>query len=265
MSLNNNIRRSAKMNKVDKNNGEYYTIDLMHIVKSLWKRAWLIVVSAVLCAAIGFSVAAFVIAPKYSSSIMLYVNNSSFSLGSTNFSISPSELTAAQSLAKTYIVILKNRTSLNQVIEKTGVDYTYEQLDKMISATTVNETEVLKITVTSTDPYEAAEIVNCIAQVLPTRIAEIIEGASMEVVDVGIVDNDKISPSITKFTIIGFALGMLLSMIVLAIFALLDDTIHDEDYILQNYDYPILAKIPDLLSTDGKPYGYYYKSSNKVK
>lgn len=254
------------MNKIDKNNGEYYTIDLLHIVKSLWKRAWVIVVSAVLCAAVGFSVAAFVVAPKYSSSIMLYVNNSSLSLGGTNLSISPSELTAAQSLAKTYIVILKNRTSLNQVIEKSGVDYSYEQLDKMISASTVNETEVLKITVTSTDPYEAAKIVNCIAEVLPTRIAEIIKGATMEVVDVGVVDNDKISPSVTKFTLVGFVLGTLISVLILAVFALLDDTVHDDDYILQNYDYPILAKIPDLLAgEDVKQYGYYYKSPSKVK
>ncbi|MBO5870514.1 MAG: hypothetical protein J6Q89_07180 [Clostridia bacterium] len=248
------------MNKVEKNNGDYYTIDLLHIAKTLWKKVWVIIISAFLCAAIGFSVAAFIVAPKYSSSIMLYVNNSSLSLGSGTLSISPSELTAAQSLAKTYIVILKNRTSLNQVIEKSGVSYTYEELDKMISATTVNETEVLKITVTSTDPYEAATIVNCIAEVLPARISEIIEGSSMEVVDVGIVDDKKISPSATKFTVVGFVLGALLSALILVVFALLDDTVHDDDYILQNYNYPILAKVPYLLGgDDGSTYGYYVK------
>lgn len=248
------------MNKVEKNNGDYYTIDLLHIAKTLWKKVWLIILSAFLCAAIGFSTAAFLVAPKYSSSIMLYVNNSSLSLGGTSLSISPSELTAAQSLAKTYIVILKNRTSLNQVIEKTGVDYSYEQLDKMISATTVNETEVLKITVTSEDPYEAAKIVNCIAEVLPARIAEIIEGSSMEVVDAGVVNEKKISPSTTKFTIVGFVLGALIAALILVVYALLDDTVHDEDYILQNYNYPILAKVPYLLGgDDGSSYGYYVK------
>ncbi len=251
----------VKLNKVDKNNGDFYTIDFSHIGKTLLKKIWAIIISAVLCAAVGFSVAAFVVAPKYSSSVMLYVNNSSFSLGNTSFSISPSELTAAQSLAKTYIVILKNRTSLNQVIEKSGVSYTYEELDEMITATTVNETEVLQITVTSTDPHEAAKIVNCIAEVLPARIAEIIEGSSMEVVDVGVVNTDKISPSKTKYTIVGFILGMILTSLALVVVALLDDTVHDEDYILQSYDYPILAKVPSLLENDDNaPYGYYQKT-----
>ncbi len=252
------------MDKSVKSNGEFYTIDFLHIAKVLWSKIWMILISSVLCAAIGFSVAAFVIAPKYASSVMLYVNNSSFSLGNTSFSISPSELTAAQSLAKTYIVILKNRTTLNQVIEKSEVDYTYEEIDKMISAKTVNETEVLQITVESTDPIEAKKIANCIAEILPVRIAEIIEGASMEVVDVAVVDNKKISPSITAFTFVGFLLGLVASVVTVAVIALLDDTIHDEDYILQNYDCPVLAKIPDLVSADANPYSNNFQNKKTL-
>ena len=253
------------MDKSVKNNGEFYTIDFLHIAKALWSRIWTIAVSSVLCAVIAFLTAAFIITPKYASSVMLYVNNSSFSLGNTSFSISPSELTAAQSLAKTYIVILKNRTTLEQVIEKSDVDYTYEEIDEMITAKTVNETEVLQITVTSDDPTEAARIVNCIAEVLPTRIAEVIEGASMKVVDVGVVDDDKISPSITVYTLVGFILGFVVSVLTIAIIALLDDTIHDDEYILRNYDYPILAKIPDLLSADENPYLNNYKKSKSIE
>ena len=52
-------------------------------------------------------------------------------------------------------------------------------------------------------------------------------------------------------------LGVVLSTLVLVIAALLDDTIHDEEYILNNYDYPILGKVPNLLNTGSKAYGYY--------
>ena len=76
---------------------DFFTIDLLHILKYLWKRVWIIAISGILTAAIGFSISYFAIAPKYSTSIMLYVNNSSFSLGNTNFSISASEISAAQS------------------------------------------------------------------------------------------------------------------------------------------------------------------------
>lgn len=254
------------MDKKDNVTREYYTIDMVHIFKSLFRRLWVIIVSSVLAAAIGFSVAAFMITPKFSSSIMLYVNNSSFSLGNTNFSISSSEITAAQSLVKTYIVILESRTTIEQVASKSGTDYSYEDLLGMIDAQAVNETEVLKVTVTTEDPEEAKKIVNCIAEVLPNRISEIIEGSSMEVVDLGVVNKQKVSPSITKYTAIAFILGAFASVVVLIILAILDDTIHDEEYVLENYDYPILAKVPDLLSSGSKSsYRYYYNSKNTTK
>ena len=218
-----------------------------------------------LLAAIGFSIASFVIAPQYSSSIMLYVNNSSVSIGNTSFSISSSEITAAQSLVKTYTEILMNRTTLNKVIEKADVDYSYEEVYSMISAGSANETEILQITVTCEDPYESAKIVNCIAEVLPVRIAEIIEGSSMEVVDSGVVNEQKVSPSITKYTAIGLLIGIVISSAILVILAIMDDTIHDEEYILQNYEYPILAKVPDLINSGAKPYGYYYQSKKSKK
>lgn len=246
-----------KMGKADINNKEYYTIDLLHIFSSIWKRIWVVILAGIIAGSIGFCYSSFFITPQYSSSIMLYVNNSSVSIGSASFSISSSEITAAQSLVKTYSELLKNRTTLEAVIEKSGVPYNHEELNDMITASSVNETEILRVVVTCDDPYIAAKIANCIAEVLPIRISEIIEGSSMEVVDSAVVDLDKVSPSITKHTAIAMVLGVLVSLIILIVMAMLDDTIHDEDYILQNYKYPILAKVPDLLESSSKNYSYY--------
>ena len=71
-------------------------------------------------------------------------------------------------------------------------------------------------------------------------------------------NHHKVAPSITKYTIVGLILGALGAAVVLAVFALMDDTIHDEEYILQNYKYPVLAKLPDLLGGGSKRYGYRY-------
>ena len=240
---------------------DYFTIDLLHIVKTLWKRAWIVVISGVVVAAIGFSVSSFAIAPKYSSSVMLYVNNSSFSLGNTNFSISASEISAAQSLVKTYCEILNNRTTLERIIDKADLSYTYKELSGMITSARANDTEIMRVSVTSEDPYEAAKIANCIAEVLPKRISEIIDGASMEVVDSAIPILEKVEPSITKYTATGLILGALISCMLIAFVAILDDKIHDEDYIRQTYDYPILGKVPDLLNTGNKSYRYYYQKT----
>lgn len=238
---------------------EYFVIDLAHIMKTIWHKIWVVIIISVIVAVIGFSVSSFVIAPTYSSSIMLYVNNSSFTVGDLGFSISSSEISAAQSLVKTYTVLLKNRTTLEKIIDETGVSYTWEELYEMIEAASVNETEIMGVTVTCEDPYEAEKIANGIAKILPQRISEVVEGSSMEVVDSAIAVKEKVAPSITVYTVIGFILGALVSLVILVIVALMDNTVHDEEYILNTYNYPILAKIPDLLEEQGKKYGYYQR------
>ena len=195
------------MEKTEKNVKDYYVIDLAYIAKVVLEKIWLVLIASMVLAVIGFCVSAFVIAPTYSSSVMLYVNNSSFTMGDLGFSISSSELTAAQSLAKTYTVLLKNRTTLERLIDETGVDYTWEDIYDMIESAPVNETEVMQVTVTCKDPYEAEKIANGIAVVLPQRVAEIVEGASMEVVDSAIADPEKVAPSISMYTAVGFVVG----------------------------------------------------------
>lgn len=245
------------------NNRDYSSVDLWQIIRNLWKKAWIIAISTVLTGILGFMIAAFAIAPKYSSSVMLYVNNG-LSVGDV-IKFSASDLTGARSLVDTYIVMLQNRTTLNKVIEKSGVDYNFDDLEDMIKAESVNGTEVMRITVTTKNPYEAADIANAIAIVLPQRIGEIIDGSSMEVVDSGAVNLKKVSPSITGYTIVGMLAGAIVSILVLIVIDMRDETIRGEEYILQNYDYPILAKIPDLSNTDSKSYGYYYQSKNHHK
>lgn len=246
------------MGKQEKHTRDYYyTIDVLHIVKSLVRRIWLIAIAGFISAVIGFCVAAFFVAPTYSSYVKLYVNNSSFSLGNTNFSISSSELTAAQELVRTYGDILDSRSTLERVIEKARAPYTWKELSKMIEYSPSNDTEIMRVTVTSQDPYEASRIANTIAEILPIRISEIIDGASMEIVDSAVPEPEKIAPSITKYTAIGLILGILFSAIAVATVALLDDTVHDEEYILRTYDYPILGRVPDLLGIGSKRYSYY--------
>ena len=248
---------------------EVYSIDILHIVRSLWHRAWIIVLACIICGGAGFSYSYFGIAPSYSSSIMLYVNNGVFSVGDIGLSISASQLSAAQSLTKTYSVLLKNRTTLERVVEKVGLDYDWKELNSMISASPVSETEVMRITVTCGEPNHAERIANGIAEVLPGRISEIIEGSNMEVVDYAVANPQKVAPSISRYTAMGMILGVFISVLILSIVALMDNTIHDDDYITENFDYPILAKVPNLLDTGSKKHNYYkyykqeYRSHNK--
>lgn len=237
----------------------YTTIDLWKLAEGLLKRAWMIALSMLLCGAIAFSAAAFFITPKYQSQILFYVNNSSFSMGSTSFSISSSEISAAKSLVDTYLVILKTRTTLTDVISVGGIDRSYSELYHMIDSVQVNETEIFAVSVTSEDPREAEHIANTIGEVLPEKIASVVDGSSVRIVDYAVVPGSRTSPSISKYTLVGILLGFLLSAGTVIVIELLDDQIHSEEYLLQNYgNIPLLTVIPDML--DSKNSGYYYYS-----
>ncbi len=249
-----------------RNSEDFYSIDMMHIVKTLFYRGWILIIAGILAAAAGFVYSAFFITPDYASSILLYVNNSSINVGNTSFNISASDISASQSLVKTYREMLLNRTTLEMVIQQSGVDYDYEELAKMIEAGPSNETEIMKVTVTAKNPYEAAEIANTIAIVLPDRIDFIIDGANMTVVDSAIPMTEKVAPSITQYTAVAMLLGVFIAAAVIVVLAIMDDTIHDEEYVIQTYDYPILAKVPNLMQPSSKNYAYnYYKRSSSTE
>lgn len=236
--------------KKDKNNKDqdFIEIDLGQIFKAMAKKLWLIIVSILICASIAFGYTYKFIKPQYQASTYMYVNNSSLSIGST--SISLSDLTAAQGLVSTYLVILDTRNTLNEVIKEAHLDYTYEELKGMISAEAVKSTEIFSITVTDNDPKEATLIANTIAKVLPSKIATVVDGSSVRVVDKAVVPIEKSSPSYARNTAIGIAIGLLISIIFIIIKELSDDRIHSENELIQYYDYPVLAVIPIMISNE---------------
>ena len=250
------------MEKTRNSTDNEMVIDLVQLAKALWHRAWAILLAMVIFGAAAFSYAYFLITPLYKASAMLYVNNSSLSVGSTKVDLS--DLNAAQSLVDTYIVILKTRTTLEEVIDAAGLSYDYETLSDMIEAGAVNSTEVFSIEVTSPDPQEAEKIANTIAELLPDRIAEIVDGSSVRIVDYAVVPSQKASPSLSRYTLLGLLLGAVVSSGIIVLLYLFDDQIRDEEYVRQTFDLPLLAAIPDLTGKNaGSSYYYYKKSSGK--
>lgn len=239
----------------EKNAQQEYEIDLLDLAKALWAHVVVIVLTAIVCACVAFGYTKLLITPTYKANAMLYVNSSDISVAGSKLSISASDLTAAKSLVDTYIVILNTRTTLNDVIAQSGVDYTYDQLKNMISASSVNSTEIFSVEVTSTDPQEAELLANTIAKVLPEKIASVVDGSSVRIVDTAVVPSKKAGPSTGKNTMMGFLLGAVLACGVVVVMYLMDDKIHSVDYLLTTYDLPVLAIIPDLTQNDGN--GYY--------
>lgn len=243
------------------NNNEEVEIDLLKLLLACWHRLWIIILATILCAGIGFSSAKFLVTPKYQSKIMVYVNNNAHP--SENSAITIGDLNVSQKLVNTYVVILKNQTTLNEIIGAGSLNYTPAQLDKMISASAVNDTEILQVSVTGTDPDETALIANTIATVLPEKIASIVDGSSVRIMDKAEAPTRPISPNVTKYTALGMILGLVLSVFIIILVELFNTTIRDEEYLTQKFDLPILAVIPDLCSDKSSRSGYYGRSASK--
>ncbi len=243
-------------------NNSFLRIDPRRLLRALWRKAWIVVLAMILCAALVFSGTYLFVTPKYEASAMLYVNNSSISVGSEIFNISSSDLTAAQNLVQTYLVILNSRSTLETVAQEAQVSYDYETLERMLSSASVNGTEIFQVTVTSHDPQEAEKIANAIATVLPGRIASVVDGSSVRVVDYAVIPSERSSPSYILNTALGLLLGAAVSIFVLALTETLNTTIRSEEYLTRYHrEIPLLAVIPDARE---KGRGYYGKQSGKT-
>ena len=129
------------------NKNDEIEIDLLKLIKALWRRALVIILVALLVASAVFAVTALFISPTYEATASFYVNNSSISIGSMNYSISAGELSASTTLVNTYIYILKSRTTLEDVIEKAALPYTYDELAELIATKAVTGTAAFDVTV----------------------------------------------------------------------------------------------------------------------
>ncbi len=249
--------------KTNESNG-VFELDLKRIADRLLQRLWLIVGVSILGAILAFVITYYFITPMYKSSAMFYVNNSELSIGDTTLGITSGDINASKSLVDSYIVILKARTTLTDIIDYTGLSMTPAQLRDMISAAPVNSTEIFEVVVTSPDPYEAERIASAIVHLLPNRISDILQGSSARVVDTAVVATTPSSPNFTKNVIMGFILAMLGAVVVIVLRLLFDTVIRTEEMVTTITRYPVLASVPNMLNpSKGKYYSYERKKADK--
>lgn len=251
---------------MDKKEGEL-EISLSDVLSVILRRWWIILIAIILCSVLVFVYLSVTYVPTYKSTAKMYVNNDSSTINSSLVNISSSDILASQALVNTYCVILKSRVTLDEVIRRSQLDYTYEQLLSMIDCGSVNDTEVLYISVTSTDPAEARAISNGIAKVLSEQITSIIKGSSVKTVDEAVDGQLVASRKLQKVLIVALIAFVAAFGFFFVYDVIINDTLKDEDWLLDTYnsDIPLLAVIPDTngehTSKGGYGYGYYRGSA----
>lgn len=222
---------------------EAIEFDLKELFGILIKKAWIIILCAILVGTAVLVYTANFVQPLYSAEVTLYVNNNS---SQNSAAISSSDLAVALRLVATYVNIVESDMVLEKVIEETGFMLTSAQIRSMLSAEPVGETEMFVVRITSPDPQMSADLVNSIAEVAPARISAVIEGSSAKVIDYARVPKSRSSPSYTTNTIVGALVGAVGSIVVILLQARLDNRVKKEEDLMRICNIPILGRIPDL-------------------
>ncbi|MCD8380884.1 MAG: polysaccharide biosynthesis tyrosine autokinase, partial [Lachnospiraceae bacterium] len=122
-----------------------------------------------------------------------------------------------------------------------------EELYNMVETEAIDDTEVFRVTVTSPDAEEAAELANAIAEIAPDKIMEIVSGSSVKVIEYARVATEKSSPSITKYTAVGALLGFVFSCLGVLLLSLVKNGESTEEKIRRNFkDKAVLSVIPQM-------------------
>lgn len=176
----------------------------------------------------------------------MYKSYTTIILSGSDSQITQSELTLNKNLVDTYAEIVKSRRVLEQVIDELDLDMTYEKLTNKISVSAVNNTEIIKITVTDTNPIEAKNIANVTANFFSKEVVKLYKMNNVNVLDEANESNNPYNINIAKQIIIYFFIGLIIGAGVLFIIFYFDRTIKSAEQVEQKIKLPILGSVEEF-------------------
>jgi capsular exopolysaccharide synthesis family protein len=142
-------------------------VELRWVITVIRRWWWLISGLALFAAVVAYIITS-ILPPVYESSAMLLVNPSKNS--STN---QYNDLMAGTQLALTYSQMLTDRPVLETVISDLGLKESAGILTKQITAEPLRNSQIIKLTVSDSNPERAALIANTLAQAFTRRVEEL--------------------------------------------------------------------------------------------
>ena len=203
------------------------TIDLLELCMGLLDH-WKFIAAAAAAGAVLAALYTFLlVTPLYKATSTIYVVSRNDSV------LNLSDIQIGSALTSDYIKVFEMWEVHEKVISALDLDYTYTQMDNMLSVTNANDTRMLDITVTDADPEEAAAIANTIMS--SARVPA-----------------NPFSPSKSKNILLGFLAGFVLSCGVVVLRVLLDDTYKSAEEIRKYTGMVVLASVPLVGGTEPK-------------
>ena len=221
-----------------------YSISVMELLTLLKRHVKLILAAGLVCGLLTFTVCSLFVPPVYKASAKMIVNARVDQSGT----VTNDQITSSQKLVDTYAIIIRSQTVLNPVIEDLNLPISYSKLQKMVSVSSVNGTQVMQIAVEGTDSEMVLQIVEKIISICPAHIMDALEAGSVKVIEVAHLQPSPVAPNTNLYTLLAGFLAMFAVVAVVVLRFILDNTYKSDADLRDDLGFPVLGVIPDLES-----------------
>ncbi len=222
-------------------------IDLRQLFVLLKKNYLRIILWGILGAIVAVVVSFIFMTPKYSASIDLLVNQKA-SNQSLQYNVQQADLQAIN----TYKDVIQKPVILAPVVkelrQKDNYSGSVESLEKVVTISNETNSQVVTVTVTDTNAYTAADLANTIGKVFSQKIKKMMKVDNVTVVTKATADTDPVSPNKKLNLLIGIVVGLLIGIAIVVIKDLLDTTVRDEKFLVEELGLTSLGAISHIQS-----------------
>ena len=218
-------------------------IDVLSLVKTLWRRKFLIIVTAFAMAIVALGYSTFIIKPNYTSTTRIYVVNRQANENST---LTNQDLQAGTYLVKDYKEIILSQDVLAKVIDDLKLNVQPSALAKKINVTVPTDTRIVSIAVSDGDAKEAARIANSLRQIAAEKIIAVTKVSDVTTLEEAEVPNSPSSPNIRRNTLIGFLAGGVFVSVVILVVEVLDDRVKKPEDVEEALGITLLGVVPNM-------------------
>lgn len=214
-------------------------IDLMELFSFIKSKIGMIIsITAIVCI-IGCIYGLFLQKPMYKSYTTVILNSS-------ESTITQSDITLNKNLVDTYTEVVKSRKVLAKVIEELNLDITYENLTEKVSVSALNDTEIIKITVSDLEASKAKDIANVTAKHFTDIIKDLYNMDNVDILDEAIEADSPYNINVLKQAITYFAIGLVLALGIVFLIYYFDRTIKSVEQVEQKIKLPILGSVQEI-------------------
>ena len=182
--------------------------------------------------------------PMYTTyTTIVLVKGDNTSITGNSEAISQSDILLNQNLVSTYSQIINSKLILKQVIKNLDLDYTVKGLSKNIKVEALQDTEILKISVSDLKPENAASIANEIAKVFSLEIKKIYKINNVSVIDDAQISYDVSNNTLKRDLVLVLLFSVFGMSSIIFVKFYFDDTIKYNENLEKEIGMPIIAKV----------------------